>query len=257
MGTMYARREGYMNAHGKYIVFLDSDDCLLPGALESLYGAIESTGADIVFSSFVVQTFRGKEKVIHPKLSWEWTASVYKSLLKGEINSGLNSCIFSATLFRACSYKTVENLTYREDYYLLLQIVERMSKVSVIDKPTYYYRKNLASSTHRNRKNQIRQNMFVEREAFSFLKKKLDTKFLIKNTIRIRVIWSMSYILKPREVFPEKELYENISLGALSRLFPFPQSVVLWLRIHLPLWHYYRTAKHMLLLWACKSCQRV
>ena len=174
-----------------------------------------------------------------------------------EINQGVCACIFSSSLFRACSYKTVENLTYREDYYLLLQIVERINKVSVIDKPTYYYRKNPASSTCRNRKNQIRQYMFVAREEFNFLKKRLGMKFLVKNTIRIRVNWSMSYILKPREVFPEKELYENISLGALSGLFPFPQSVVLWLRIHLPLWHYYRTAKHMLLLWACKSSQRV
>jgi len=46
-----ARNNGISHAVGKYITFLDSDDIMLPNALEILYEQAEKTKADIVISS--------------------------------------------------------------------------------------------------------------------------------------------------------------------------------------------------------------
>lgn len=43
-----ARNEGLLHAVGRYILFLDSDDVLAPGAIDSLLSAAERLGADVV-----------------------------------------------------------------------------------------------------------------------------------------------------------------------------------------------------------------
>ncbi|MDE6527932.1 MAG: glycosyltransferase, partial [Muribaculaceae bacterium] len=48
LGTMATRKTGYMNAKGKYIFFLDSDDYLPNRTLEQLISAARKTGKDIV-----------------------------------------------------------------------------------------------------------------------------------------------------------------------------------------------------------------
>lgn len=47
-GEALARKRGYEQARGEYLIFVDHDDQLLPGAIESLYLAITRTGVDVV-----------------------------------------------------------------------------------------------------------------------------------------------------------------------------------------------------------------
>ena len=54
-GVTAARRKGVEAAQGRYVVFVDADDELLPGALYTLHATIEQTGADEVIARFVSQ----------------------------------------------------------------------------------------------------------------------------------------------------------------------------------------------------------
>lgn len=47
-GEALARRRGYEQARGDFIMFVDHDDCLLPNAIELLYNAIIETRVDVV-----------------------------------------------------------------------------------------------------------------------------------------------------------------------------------------------------------------
>ena len=55
-GLVEARRSAVYAAAGKYIMFVDSDDFLLPDALSSLYDIAEKKGADIVHGMAKVKT---------------------------------------------------------------------------------------------------------------------------------------------------------------------------------------------------------
>ena len=49
-----ARNAGLVRARGEYVLFVDSDDYLLPGLLDALRGKLDETDADIVDFGFLV-----------------------------------------------------------------------------------------------------------------------------------------------------------------------------------------------------------
>ena len=52
-GLSSARNTGLDNASGKWVLFVDADDCLTPGALRHLLDAASDTGCDIVIGGFI------------------------------------------------------------------------------------------------------------------------------------------------------------------------------------------------------------
>ena len=67
-GVTAARRIGVEHAKGRYIVFADADDELMPDALNILYKAIEESGTDEVIGRY--QSFSGATSpVVHRGLA--------------------------------------------------------------------------------------------------------------------------------------------------------------------------------------------
>ena len=52
-GLSSARNTSLDNASGKWVLFVDADDCLTPGALRHLLDAASDTGCDIVIGGFI------------------------------------------------------------------------------------------------------------------------------------------------------------------------------------------------------------
>jgi len=63
-GLSAARNTGLAVAQEDYILFVDSDDQLMPKSLELLYEQAEATHADVTFGGF--ETFGDKERTHHP-----------------------------------------------------------------------------------------------------------------------------------------------------------------------------------------------
>ena len=59
-GLSAARNLGLENCHGKYVLFVDGDDCLMPGAIERLHAGM-GKGTDVAMGSTVVDYEGGRE----------------------------------------------------------------------------------------------------------------------------------------------------------------------------------------------------
>ena len=96
-GLLAGRLTGIRAARGKFLMFLDSDDCFLPGILQAVLELAGKTGADIVDFSVVarIHSESGREKTVkyfHPR----------KLVLRGEdvFRRYLSEHVFRWSLFQ-------------------------------------------------------------------------------------------------------------------------------------------------------------
>lgn len=144
-GLPSARLAGFRVAKGDYLIFLDGDDTLLPGALEKLCHAIESDGGyDIV-----------KTKVCRVNSNGEtWTESYlvdegvvigegkFLSLMQGDaVSPYLHSGIYRKSLFSEnVFYPLVDfHISVGEDWFVNYYISTQVSKVKFLSYSTFAY----------------------------------------------------------------------------------------------------------------------
>lgn len=147
-GLMMARKTGYMAATGDYITFLDSDDTLSTGALETLYSVAIKEDADIV-SGTIQYIPNNEQRYLLPNKMQYGTdrISVYKSLLKNECGHNLCSRLFRRELLQNYIYQTFEGATNGEDGILFYQVVNNANHIIPIENIVYeYYYNSLSSS---------------------------------------------------------------------------------------------------------------
>lgn len=162
LGLMWTRMVGYKNAKGDYFVFCDSDDWLPQNALQVLYENAIKTDADILAGSFqgVSSGNLYKSICVYTLSFGSDPASIYKSLLNGELNHSLCGKIYKKALFVDYSYDTFKKHTNGEDGVLFYQLVEHCAKICVIPDVVYYYYGNADSSTKKITNRQIEQIIF-------------------------------------------------------------------------------------------------
>lgn len=135
-GVTAARRIGVENAEGKYIMFLDSDDKLLPGALSKLYEAMKQTDADEVFGNYqdqygkVYDSGRKGFADIEPMV-WD---------LLGRRNT---FCVCWGILFRkellAGCIDAPREIRTGEDILMQIKVLMKNPKVFFINDAVYFY----------------------------------------------------------------------------------------------------------------------
>ena len=147
-GTALARNNGISHSTGEWIIFVDSDDFLLPNAVELLYAAIQENGVQVV--SGVLLIIR-RNKIVRPfnnvlplNANKETIAS---AILSDLIPKSLCGKIFSKNLFT--NVEMISGLKIGEDAYVTFQLCEMAEKVKTIDVPVYGYVQRSHSTMHR------------------------------------------------------------------------------------------------------------
>ena len=138
-GLSAARNAGLEVAKGEYISFLDSDDLIMPKAIESMVKEIVSTRSDIVCCGFYrerIKKRRGSSLVtILPKVQGTLSSNeAIWGLIEERIDMQAWSKLYRAQLF--------ENLCFPvgkvyEDRLLIPYIFERAKTITVLPQPLF------------------------------------------------------------------------------------------------------------------------
>lgn len=156
-GLILARKAALLEASGEYMVFCDSDDWLVEGALESMHRALYDRDGSL-YDAVFYNAFSDEKRNCFFALSYE-TGTVFTGeglsqlyeLLGGSnsYNSIWSKCFRRSLFDIAVMYADAEKINMGEDTYQVLPLLDRVSCVVYLDEPLYFYRPNPASMTHK------------------------------------------------------------------------------------------------------------
>lgn len=144
MSQAVARNTGISLATGEYLLFLDSDDTLLPETVEEMVNRSMRDDADIVLSSFS-RVINGKINIVYEKKLEErvYSSSDISNLLFDTIPLNVLFCIgtklYRIDLIRSNKIKFDKIYRYNEDGAFAIIAFKYAKKISYIDKPYYQY----------------------------------------------------------------------------------------------------------------------
>ena len=166
-------------AHGKYIVFVDSDDSLSCTALEQLYIQAEKRQSDIVLGTLLRCYSDGRKIRMGEKVSVFTTENTVLSgqdCFKRLIDTGCYVPMVCGNLYRTefiCKNDLHFGAYYHEDEYFTPYALFYAQRVSYFDKDFYFYRQRIDSIMHRtdNLKKRAESLSFAGNELISFIQK--------------------------------------------------------------------------------------
>ena len=163
-GSGMARNTGMENATGEYICFFDSDDYLLPDAIEKMYHKAKEEQVDIVI--FGVKTIDSEKNVVKTKVPLSKAtrydgADVQNVFLPDLIDCkhvaaktkslclSFWECMFSMDLVRRTNWKIIsERDIISEDSYSLIWLYRYVKSVAFLPEVLYCYRLAENSLSH-------------------------------------------------------------------------------------------------------------
>lgn len=145
-GLLLARRDGFLRAAGQYVMCVDSDDMLLPGALSAIAAAVDKTGADVVRFGFTRKA--GADRSVDgPSFCELYPAGEKPAMLRSICctTSGAENPMWFKAVRRECvgvnvDFSEFKGLTFAEDFLQTLIVYDRAESFCFLDATLYYYR---------------------------------------------------------------------------------------------------------------------
>ena len=137
-GVSSARNQGIKKSSGKYIAFVDSDDCLTEDAIEILYTAQTKCNADLVIAAYI-RKYATNNICLHidNNIILEESIPLY---FADHFLEAIASSVWGKLYKRNKIYNLFdENLTMGEDLLFNLEYIKSVQSVSSIDKCIYVY----------------------------------------------------------------------------------------------------------------------
>lgn len=152
-GVSAARNKGLIEAHGKYVAFVDSDDYVRPDYLESLYAAMCSEPeVDLVIQNIERVNTNGETKVLPLPEHYLRNKDKYQ-ILTQYIKLGVGYSfgkLYLLSKIKDNHIYFIPNLSLLEDLCFLLDYVICVDKIIISNHASYVYRIGLSSSLSNN-----------------------------------------------------------------------------------------------------------
>ena len=166
-GSAAARNTALLQAHGKYVICVDSDDWVEPDYLEKLYAEAERTGADIVGCGLIREEAGGGILVDN---AFPDIGECVPALLTGRLNGWLWQKMFRRDFIAKNDIGWVEGLDMCEDLLFSVKAFCCAKKISFVHGHLYHYNCQNSNSLTRGLDDaKIRQILSVDEKVEEFL----------------------------------------------------------------------------------------
>ncbi|MDO4512227.1 MAG: glycosyltransferase family 2 protein [Bacteroidales bacterium] len=146
-GLGAARHTATAAATGEVVMHVDSDDYLMPHAVEHLCAKMKASGADIVDGGYVTVT-AGKESPLHAPFHGSNVTYLKLMLCQNIVFNRIWGRLYRRSLFTQGGINSVEGINYGEDYVVVPRLLLG-AKRACLDEAVYAYRDDNATSyTH-------------------------------------------------------------------------------------------------------------
>lgn len=146
-GLVSARKVGFEASVAPYLVFLDSDDWLMPGALSTLYGKIDE-GYDIVRGRNWRVLDNGEKMLEQPRLATgelNGCEAYLQAIINASMSPYLWGAIYRRDLFSSQMYEQILPVSIGEDWVTNIAIASKVKRVCLMEEIVYCYFINRAS----------------------------------------------------------------------------------------------------------------
>lgn len=198
-GPSTARNVGIKNARGKYIQFVDADDCIEHNMTERLVREMKDNSQLVICGYKII--YKNNNKTIHiNKIPDQYGTYGKDDFLKifGRlyeerlINSPCNK-LYVNEIIKNFNLNFPEGIKMGEDLLFNLEYFKLCKKVSVISEPLYYYIKlNNSSLTNSYEENYFSTQKFLYEKVKEFLKDSSSynavNKFLVNRVYSYNII---------------------------------------------------------------------
>ena len=147
-GLLKTRRIGLGHASGDYVMCVDSDDCLMPGALDFIAGRLEEGRPDLLLFNATSDPERKKPLFSYPfrdgtAFSGDEKYTLYRLICcTDQLNNIWAKCVRRELFEDEEVYRDIEGISNGEDLYQSLVLLDRAERVLFADRVLYYYRVN-------------------------------------------------------------------------------------------------------------------
>ncbi len=210
-GSSSARNIGLDNAHGEWIMFVDGDDWIDSNMLEIYLQEAEIHDAEVVLGDY---KFVYLDSINIFKLP-NWTENKILSLNNyiTSVWTCLAGSIVKQRLYEEYQLYCPQNITYCEDFHLMVRLCFFSEKVIHVNLPFYNYRQQQMSIMHNLNKKTERDELWVYQDIASFLKEQ-GVYENYKQSMCWRILKATQELVLQREswhdfleVEPEKKRY--------------------------------------------------
>lgn len=167
-GQVVARNYGLSLAKGKYIAFLDADDCMHPLLLEQLYEDIKTTGLRMAVCNFTTNELSFK-KVQYKKCTpsiWDVSKdSIDVNAAIKKDNVYLWNKLFEKTLFEDIEFRAGR---FYEDTAVMHRLFDKAKHISYNANVLYFYYQNPQGTVHTFDEKKIMDCLWAHKERIHF-----------------------------------------------------------------------------------------
>lgn len=221
-GLLYARYTGIKESVGKYLLFLDADDCIKSNTLQQMNKYIEQyEGVDLIIFNFsnsrkydsITKKYPIDKDTFFKKNNKKYFIKMFCG--NYAFNNMCMKCVKKSIIdLRTYFEKGSECVGYGEDLYQSLPIVNEAQRIFVTNDIYYFYRPNAESMTHNFNYNQFISAKLVMYRLKKYAKKweqqyKIDLDFKVDKYSSIECYRTAKNIFKDNSAFKTKR--ENLN----------------------------------------------